>query len=141
MYKQKISTALLAGILMLALSGCLQNLPAVQQAQETICQPLENLSARLDNLADITVETTSADVKERKAQLDSTIQRVRTANELLNSQQVDELLAAYDELSTTINELPDDQPLGSELVARIQERVAPVQNAVGRAANALNCGA
>jgi len=130
----------LIAMLMVAMAGCAGNLPGVGQAQQSVCQPLENLAATVDQLAAISVDATTTDVKELKAQVDGPIQTVRAVNNQLNSQRLTELLAAYDEMAVTVDELPEGEPLGADVVQRIQTRAASVQAALGQATDALNCG-
>lgn len=106
--------------------------------QEAVCTSLGTLNTTLNRLAESTADATAADVKELKAQLDGPMAAIRTANNILNSQRLTDLLAEYDNLSQTIDNLPDDAPLG-EAATQIQENVQRAQTALAQALSTLNC--
>ena len=139
MSKNLIHLFLATTILALVLTGCAGNLRgAAGDAQEAVCQALGKVSTPLDRLANVNAETTASDVKELKANADDAMQAVRTANDRLKAERISDLLATYDELSRTIDELPDDATLG-DAVPRIQSAVAGVRSALDQATAALNC--
>ena len=139
MSKSLIRVFLAATILALVLTGCAGNLRgAAGEAQGAVCQALANVSTPLDQLANVNAETTASDVKALKANADDALQAVRTANDRLKSERISDLLATYDELSRTIDELPDDATVG-DAVPRIQSAVAGVKSALDQATAALNC--
>lgn len=126
-------------ILMLVLAGCNITLPSADDAQQTICEALQNLAVSVDNLANVEIDANTDDVKELKARLDTPIQRVRSLNERLDSQALTDLLAAYDNATSTIDELPDGQPIGEDLVQQLGSGAEQVQAALGQATSALDC--
>ena len=133
-----IMTTLLT-ILILALAGCGGNLPSVGDAQQAVCEPLQSLVSTVDDLANLKVDATTNDVKELKAKVDAPLQTVRTINNTLKMQVVVDLLASYDKMTASINELPDNEPLGADIRQQVQDGVADVQSALGQAANTLKC--
>jgi hypothetical protein len=139
MPKNLIHVFLATVILALVLTGCAGNLRgAAGDAQGAVCQALGNLTAPLDQLANVNAETTASDVKELKANADGAVQAVRTANDRLKAERISDLLATYDELSRTIDELPDDATL-ADAAPRIQSTAAGVRSALDQATAALNC--
>ena len=135
------STTPIVILLLLAtiLAGCSQNVPGMGAIQERACEPLANLDTTIDELTSLTTELTVGDVRQIKSEVDGMVSLLRTANQALNSAEVDDLLVAYDELSATIEALPDDQPIGDS-AAEIQATVVKVQATLDQASSALNCG-
>ena len=135
------STTPIVILLLLAtmLAGCSQNVPGMGAIQERACEPLTNLDATIDELTSLTADVTIGDVRQIKTEVDGVVSLLRTANQALNSAEVDDLLVAYDELSATIEALPDDQPIGDS-VAEIQATVVQVQATLDQALSTLNCG-
>jgi hypothetical protein len=139
MSKSLIHLFLATMILALVLTGCAGNLRgAAGDAQGAVCQALGKVAAPLDRLAEVNAETTASDAKELKANADETMEVVRTANDRLKAERISDLLATYDELSRTIDEIPDDATLG-DAVPKIQSSVAEVRSALDQATAALNC--
>lgn len=122
------------------LAGCRVELPSVDDAQQAICTPLQELTVQVGELANLEVDATTSDLKELKAQLDKSVESVRTFNERLNLQPVNDLLDAYANATAEIDTLPDNEPLAEDVIERIRTGVASVQSALDQAASALNCG-
>ena len=121
-----------------ALGGCANGAPAVDEAQATLCQRLAELQRSVRQMADVSAETTVSELKALQAQLDGVVRAMRTANQVLRQTRIDELVAAYDNLVTTIDGLGSQERIG-EARSQIQAAVAQVQTAFDQANAALNC--
>jgi TolA-binding protein len=126
---------LLLLLLIAGLAACELSLPSTTGAQQALCQALGDLRTALAGLSDIDTETTIGELRALLDRLDGAVQLVRTANQALRQAG---MLAAYDELVTTIRELPDQAAVGEARV-QIQNAVAEVQAAFDRVRSDLNC--
>lgn len=135
----KLTTIILLTTLILALAGCEINAPSVDDAQQAVCDPLQGLTTAVGDLANIDVDATTSDVKELKAKVDAPLQTLSKLNDVLRAQVITDLLAKYDEMTSSIDELPDGQPLGADIRQQVQDGVASVQDALGQAASTLDC--
>lgn len=138
-----------AALLVLAiLSGCsapalpsvpnLPTLPSAADAQEVVCDSLAALTSGVERLANVEAGTTVADLKALKAPIDTAVAAIKAANQVLNQASIAELTTSYDNLSVTINQLPENAAVG-ETATRVRAGAAAVRDALGQTRTALTC--
>lgn len=125
-------------LLIVGLTACQVSLPSAGGAQQALCQALGDLRITLSRLDEIDADTTIGELRAWQEQLDGAVGIVRTANQALRQAGIDELIAAYDELATTIRDLPDQAAVGEARV-QIENAVDQIQTAFDRTLAELNC--
>ena len=132
-------------LVLLSLAGCgatempgVPALPSAADAQKAVCVSLAAVTSGVDGLANVNAATTVADLKSLKAPVDTAVAAIKAANQVLNQANVTEMTTAYDNLTATINGLPDNAAIG-ETAVRVQAGAVAVRNALGQARAALTC--
>ena len=133
-------------VLALGLAGCgaapiptLPALPSAADAQKAVCDALTSVNTNVAGLANLSPASAVNDVKALRAQLDTWVQAIKAANQVLNRPNITELTTAYDSLALQINSLPDGQAIGATAEANIEAGVKTVQDALAQARTALSC--
>jgi hypothetical protein len=132
-------------LLTLGLAGCgeqmptLPALPSAAEAQKIVCDALTSVNSSVASLSNLSPTSTVNEVKALRAQLDTWVQAIKAANQVLNRPNITELTTAYDNLALQINSLPDGQAIGATAEANIEAGVKVVQDAVAQARAALSC--
>lgn len=111
----------------------------VADAQKAVCTATNGLKTATADLSKITADTSVADVKAAKVKVDDAVKLVRTANNVLNLEQVTNLLANYDELSKTVDGLSNEATLGPA-VDQVQAAIVKINTALDEANASLKCG-
>ncbi len=140
---RKLILLLVVSLLALAgLAGCaevrLPALPSAAEAQTAICGSLAALTQRLERLARVDAAMSVADIQALKAQVDTAVEAIRAANQVLNRPAITDLTNSYDNLAATINRLPDDAALGAA-ADNVRSGAAGVLAALAQARTALSC--
>jgi hypothetical protein len=128
-----------------ALGGCstpqlpaVPALPSAADAQKAVCDSLTAITSSVDGLANVNAATSVADLKSLKAPVDSAVAAIKAANQVLNQANITEMTTAYDNLTTTINQMPENAAVG-EMAANVQAGAVTVRTALGQARTALTC--
>lgn len=143
----KIQSVLLVVLLLLTLSlaGCgeqmptLPALPSAAEAQKAVCDALTSVNSSVASLSNLSPTSTVNEVKALRAQVDTWVQAIKAANQVLNRPNITELTNAYDNLALQINSLPEGQAIGATAEANIEAGVKTVQDALTQARTALSC--
>lgn len=142
---KKLLLLALALWLALSLAGCgeqvptLPALPSAADAQKGVCDALTGINSGVASLGNLSPTTTVNDVKALRAQVDTWVQAIKAANQVLNRPNITELTTAYDNLALQINNLPDGQAIGATAETNIEATVKSVQDAIAQARTALTC--
>lgn len=134
-----VSIVLVSAILLVTLAGCSGDTAAAAaaDAQKRVCESNATLQGSISSFASADPDTKVADLKQVKAKLDGPVQLIKTANSVLKQPQLDTMLAAYAELSTTIDGLSGDT-LG-DASAKIQIGAQALDDALRLVSTALKC--
>lgn len=143
----RIQSVLLVVLLLLTLglAGCgeqmptLPALPSAAEAQKAVCDALTSVNSTVAALRNLSPTSATSDVKALRAQVDTWVQAIKAANQVLNRPNITELTTAYDNLSMQITNLPDGQAIGATAEANIEAGVKTVQDALAQARTALSC--
>jgi hypothetical protein len=133
-------------LVMLGLAGCdtsqmptMPALPSAAEAQKAVCDALTGINSGVASLGNLSPTSTVSEVKALKTQVDTWVQAIKAANQVLNRPNITELTTAYDNLVLQINSLPDGQAIGATAEANIEAGVKTVQAAIAQARTALSC--
>lgn len=143
----RLQSTLLVVLLLLTLSlaGCgeqmptLPALPSAAEAQTAVCTALTSVTNTVAALSNLSPTSAASEVKALRAQVDTWVQAIKAANQVLNQPNISELTTAYDNLSLQISGLPDGQAIGATAEANIEAGVKTVQDALSQARTALSC--
>jgi uncharacterized phage infection (PIP) family protein YhgE len=132
-------------LVIVSLGGCgaeqlpaVPALPSAADAQKAVCDSLRAITSGVDQLANVNATTTVAELKSLKAPVDTAVAAIKAANQVLNQANITEMTTAYDNLTTTINQMPDNAAVG-EMAASVQAGAVTVRTALGQARTALTC--
>ncbi len=129
--RKMISMALLVVVLATLLAGCGGNGAAA--ATTAVCSGLTTLESTMATVTSVSAQTKVSDVQAITAKIDPIMAPLRKAATALNRPNLDQLIAAYDELNKTVSALPADETLGdaatnlTAAVAKLSSTIAPLQ--------------
>ncbi|RXE56756.1 hypothetical protein ABH15_00850 [Methanoculleus taiwanensis] len=111
-----------AGILILgcAVAGCVQ--PAQERAEAELCRDLEALGVALQNLQSVNATSSVGDIRDAQGEVQSARENVRSSAGRLADIRVNELTAAYEELSQVVQNIPNSANV-VEIVQTIRPKV------------------
>lgn len=127
-------------LLSLAVTACTpENLPTRGDAQQAVCQALGGLRTAVAQVSDVDAETEMADIRAAKQRLDTAVEAVRRANEVLQNARIAETITAYDNLNETLEGIGNDEKVG-QAAESVRAAVAKVDSALSQANSSLGCG-
>ncbi len=130
---------LLLVLLSVLLSGCsLEQAPTLADGKRAVCQSLDALRQATTNLSAISPDTTVAEVREIRNNLNTLVEAARTANSVMQSQAITDMVAAYATFSSTLDGLNPDQRVGDAATV-LQSSSANIVAALDRAYSSLSC--
>lgn len=132
-----LSIALVLAFALTTLTGCGGAASSVSDAQKQICTALTGLQANVEKLSTIDPATKVAEIKQIKSQVDSTVQTLKSVNQILNQPRINELVTSYDQLAASIDGISGDS-LGVT-ADQIKATSQSVNVALAQANTALNC--
>lgn len=127
-------------LLAVALAGCdTTNAPTAASAKSAVCQGVAAVQAAVGTLATVDANTRVSEVQGAKQKLDTAVEALRRANEVLNNENVTQIVTSYDSLSQSIAQVANQETLGAAAGA-VQEASATVIATLNQASSALQCG-
>lgn len=121
-------------------AGCnLENAPTAAGARAAVCQGLAAVQGAAGGLAAVDANTRVSEVEGVKQRLNTAVEALRRANEVLQNEQVTQLVTSYDGLSQSIAQVANQETLGAAAGA-VQGASASLLGALNQANTALQCG-
>ena len=138
--QKPITRLLVVWILAIGLTGCsFEGAPTAAGAKAAVCQGLAAVQSAAGGLATVDANTRVSDVQGAKQRLDTAVEALRRANEVLQHEQVTQLVTSYDSLSQSLAQVANQETLGAAAGA-VQSASGSVIGALNRANAALECG-
>lgn len=137
--RRRLTFLLLMLSVAIGVTGCsLENAPTAATAKAAVCQALGTVQATAGGLATVDANTRVSDLQGMKQRLDTAVEALRRANEVLQHEQVSQLVTSYDSLSQSIAQVANQETLGAAAGA-IQSAGVSVTGALNQANAALQC--
>jgi len=120
-------------------AGCnLEQAPTLGDAKQAVCQSLSALRDGSTQLATISPDTTVAELRGVRNNLNTLVEAARTANTVMQSQAITDMVEAYGNFSRTLDGLNPDQRVGDAATA-LQGSATNIVAALDRAYSSLSC--
>ncbi len=139
MKRFQYSVLILTLLLSVLLSACsLEQAPTLADGKRAVCQSLDALRQATTNLSTISPDTTVAEVREIRNNLNTLVEAARSANTVMQSQAITDMVEAYGNFSRTLDGLNPDQRVGDAATA-LSSSAANIVAALDRAYSSLSC--
>ena len=138
---RRFNPMMVALLLLLAvvLAGCdAANAPTAAGAKAAVCQGITAVQAAVGTLASVDANTRVSEVQGAKQKLDTAVEALRRANEVLKNENVTQIITSYESLSQSISQVANQETLGAAAGA-VQGASASVIGALNQASSALQC--
>lgn len=120
-------------------AGCnLEQAPALGDARQAVCQSLVALREGTTRLATVNPDTTVEELRNMRNNLNTLVEAARTANVVLQSQAITDMVDAYGNFSRTLDGLNPDQQVG-DAAAALQGSTNTIVQALNQAYSSLSC--
>lgn len=120
-------------------AGCnLEQAPTLGDAKQAVCQSLVALREGTTRLTTISPDTTVAELRNVRNNLNTLVEAARTANTVMQSQAITDMVDAYGNFSRTLDGLNPDQRVG-DAAASLQTYSTNIVSALNRAYDSLSC--
>ncbi len=120
-------------------AGCnLEQAPTLGDAKQAVCQSLVALREGTTRLTTISPDTTVAELRNVRNNLNTLVEAARTANTVMQSQAITDMVDAYGNFSRTLDGLNPDQRVG-DAAASLQTYSANIVSALNQAYDSLAC--
>lgn len=120
-------------------AGCnLEQTPSLGDAKQAVCQSLVALSEGTTRLATISPDTTVAELRNVRNNLNTLVEAARTANTVMQSQAITDMVDAYGNFSRTLDGLNPDQRVG-DAAGSLQTYSTNIVSALNQAYDSLSC--
>lgn len=137
--KRFLINLLLFCLPILLVAGCsLEQAPTLADGKRAVCQSLDALRGATTNMKAISPDTTVAELRSLRGNLNTLVEAARTANTVMQSQAITDMVAAYGAFSRTLDGLDPDQRVG-DAAAALQSSAAGVVTALDQAYTSLAC--
>lgn len=121
------------------LSGCSEGqAPKLSDVKQGICTSLGALRTATGDLANINPDTSVAELREVKGKLDTLVEAARTANTVLQSQPITDMMTAYDNFGARLVELNSEERVG-DAAATLGASAGNITASLDRAYSSLSC--
>ncbi len=123
----------------LSAAGCnLEQAPTLGDAKQAVCQSLVALREGTTRLTTISPDTTVAELRNVRNNLNTLVEAARTANTVMQSQAITDMVDAYGNFSRTLDGLNPDQRVG-DAASSLQTYAANIVSALNQAYDSLAC--
>lgn len=120
-------------------AGCnLEQAPTLGDAKQAVCQSLVALREGTTRLTTISPDTTVAELRNVRNNLNTLVEAARTANTVMQSQAITDMVDAYGNFSRTLDGLNPDQRVG-DAAASLQTYSVNIVSALNQAYDSLAC--
>ena len=120
-------------------AGCNpEQAPTLGDAKQAVCQSLVALREGTTRLTTISPDTTVAELRNVRNNLNTLVEAARTANTVMQSQAITDMVDAYGNFSRTLDGLNPDQRVG-DAAASLQTYSANIVSALNRGYDSLAC--
>src|SRR5690606_35269900 len=120
-------------------AGCnLEQAPTLGDAKQAVCQSLVALREGTTRLTTISPDTTVAELRNVRNNLNTLVEAARTANTVMQSQAITDMVDAYGNFSRTLDGLNPDQRVG-DAASSLQTYAANIVSALNQAYDSLAC--
>ncbi len=121
------------------LAGCSEGqAPSLNDVKQGICTSLVALRTASGDLANINPDTSVAELREVKGKLDTLVEAARTANTVLQSQPITDMVAAYDNFGARLVELNSAERVG-DAATTLGASAGNITASLDRAYTSLSC--
>ena len=126
-----------AAVLLLCAAGCTQ--PSPEEAEAQLCADLSELDAAVQELESLDETASVGEVRAAEDNITQAWNNVRNSAQTVEEVNTDQLEAAYNDLDSAVQDLPDDITV-SEAMTQLQPYIDSVKQAWVQVHTSANCG-